>query len=45
MRFLQERGVVHMDLACRNILLTHPDEVAKISDFGLSKVLSDNKER
>ena len=28
-----------MDLAARNILLTNPDELAKISDFGLSRVI------
>ena len=39
MVWLQGKGVVHMDLATRNILLTNPDELAKISDFGLSRVL------
>ena len=39
MVWLQGKGVVHMDLATRNILLTNPDELAKISDFGLSKVI------
>ena len=38
MRHLQSCGVVHLDLAARNILLTHPEELAKISDFGLSKI-------
>ena len=45
MNWLQERRIVHMDLATRNILLTNPDELAKISDFGLSRVIkSDHPE-
>jgi serine/threonine protein kinase len=36
MRFVQEQGVVHGDLALRNVLLTD-DCVAKISDFGLAR--------
>ena len=39
MKWLQEKGVVHMDLAARNILLTYPDELAKITDFGLSRII------
>ena len=39
MTWLQEKRIVHMDLATRNILLTNPDELAKISDFGLSRVI------
>ena len=45
MVWLQEKGVVHMDLAARNILLTNPDELAKISDFGLSRVFQCNGDR
>ena len=37
MTHLKYHGIVHLDLAARNILLTHPGEVAKISDFGLAK--------
>ena len=44
MKWLQERGVVHLDLAPRNILLTHPDEIAKISDFGLSRTIAVGEE-
>ena len=43
MNWLQERRVVHMDLAARNILLTNPDELAKISDFGLSRIIHYNE--
>ena len=41
MHFLGEKGILHLDLATRNILLTHPHEVAKISDFGLSRFQSE----
>ena len=41
MQFLGEKGILHRDLATRNILLTHPQEVAKISDFGLSRFQSE----
>ena len=37
MMFLGSKGILHLDLATRNILLTSPEEIAKISDFGLSK--------
>ena len=43
MVWLQERRVVHMDLATRNILLTNPDELAKITDFGLSRIIQRNE--
>ena len=45
MAYLQGKGVVHMDLATRNVLLTHPDELAKVSDFGLSRFIYDVEER
>ena len=44
MDYLQRKGIVHMDLATRNVLLTHPDELAKVSDFGLSRILCDDDE-
>ena len=39
--FLASQGVVHADLACRNVLLLHSDAniVAKITDFGLAHKL------
>ena len=45
MVYLQTKGIVHMDLATRNVLLTHPDELAKVSDFGLSRVITDDAEQ
>ena len=41
MHFISSKGIVHLDLATRNILLTHPTEIAKISDFGLSSFQSE----
>ena len=44
MDYLQKKGIVHMDLATRNVLLTHPDNIVKISDFGLSRVIHHHDE-
>ena len=44
MAYLEGRGIVHRDLAVRNILLLTLDQV-KITDFGLAKILdSESKE-
>ena len=51
MEYLWSKKVLHMDLACRNILLKNillnnsvESLCAKVSDFGLSKVLSQEED-
>lgn len=34
-------GVIHRDLAARNVLITEKPHRAKITDFGLARVLGD----
>jgi c-src tyrosine kinase len=42
MSYLEEKGIVHRDLAASNVLISQED-VAKVSDFGLAKkILDDN---
>ncbi len=43
MSYLEERGIVHRDLAASNVLVSK-DDVAKVSDFGLAKkIMDENK--
>jgi len=41
MSYLEEKGIVHRDLAASNVLISK-DDVAKVSDFGLSKKIMDD---
>ena len=40
MTYLEEKGIVHRDLAASNVLISK-DEIAKVSDFGLAKKILD----
>ncbi len=40
-----ERGLVHRDLKPQNLMLTQDSGIIKILDFGLAKVVSENKGR
>lgn len=41
MSYLEEKGIVHRDLAASNVLISK-ENVAKVSDFGLAKKIMDN---
>ena len=43
MEYISSKNIVHRDLAARNVLLANEDRtvIAKISDFGLSQVMSE----
>ncbi|CAH8870213.1 unnamed protein product [Trichobilharzia szidati] len=43
MAYLQSRGIIHRDLATRNVLVTSPDHL-QITDFGLAKMLESEEE-
>lgn len=40
MSYLEEKGIVHRDLAASNVLIAD-DNIAKVSDFGLAKKIMD----
>lgn len=40
MAYLEEKNIVHRDLACRNILISSKSDI-KICDFGLSRCIKD----
>lgn len=40
LEYLQQLGILHLDLKSKNILINDNPEIAKLSDFGLAKVLT-----
>lgn len=45
LEYIQKIGILHRDIKCRNILINNNPEVAKLSDFGLAKVLTQDNVR
>jgi len=48
MVYLHEKGIVHRDLALRNLLVTQSDQqgtkyIVKISDFGMARTMMDKE--
>ena len=43
MAYLEDKNIIHMDLAARNCLLDEYNNV-KVSDFGLAKVIENEKD-
>lgn len=43
MSYLEEKGIVHRDLAASNVLISE-DHKAKVSDFGLAKKIMDDSQ-
>ena len=47
MMYLHEQGIIHCDLAVRNLLVTMGTEtekyLVKVNDFGLSKIIANSE--
>lgn len=45
LKYLQQLGILHLDIKSKNILINNNPEIAKLSDFGLAKVLTEDNVR
>ena len=43
--YLQQLGILHLDIKSKNILINNNPEIAKVSDFGSAKVLTEHNVR